>query len=412
MQKLEVAVMFMQDQFNDVEFLYPGRIDIGTLISGSSVEPFSEDTIDFLNQLSSSLYKRPDIRDYPDIGTFAFFCRRSNILLNKKRYNHDALRLGRGIVFHITPSNVPLNFAYSFVAGLLAGNINIVRVPSAKFKQIDIICETIKRIAEDQTFRSVTSRIALVRYDRRSKATDAFSSVCDVRVIWGGDNSIEDIRKSRIPARSFDLTFADRYSLCIINADFLVIETDLEKLVSGFYNDTYLFDQNACSSPHLIIWTGKARNIEHAKDLFWSKLYDLVKDIYTFQPIMSVDKLTAFYNQVVSLGNSHKAKMPDNLIWRIKLDNLPGNIDNFRCSSGYFYEYTAGSLNELSSIINRKYQTLSYYGFTKVYLIDVFRAIKPSGIDRIVPVGKTTDFSLIWDGYDLIRTLSRECDVR
>ncbi len=404
--------MFMQDNLNDVEFLYPERIDLGVFTSGSLVEPFSEDTIDFLNHLSSSLYKRPDIREYPDIGTFAFFCRKSNMLLNKKRYNNDTLRLGRGIVFHITPSNVPLNFAYSFVAGLLAGNINIVRVPSARFKQIDIICETIKRIAENQFQDSIAKRIAFVRYDRRSKATDAFSSVCDVRVIWGGDNSIEEIRKSLIPARSFDLTFADRYSFCIINADFLVHHDDLEKLVTGFYNDTYLFDQNACSSPHLIIWVGEIRNIELAKEMFWSKLHNLVKDNYKVQPLVSVDKLTTFYNQVVLTGNSHLTKMPDNLIWRIKLDTLPGNIDNFRCSSGYFYEYTAGCLNELSSVINRKYQTLSYYGLTKEYLIDVFRAIKPSGIDRIVPVGKTTDFSLTWDGYDLIRTLSRECEVR
>jgi hypothetical protein len=34
-----------------------------------------------------------------------------------------------------------------------------------------------------------------------------------------------------------------------------------------------------------------------------------------------------------------------------------------------------------------------------------------NGIDRIVPIGKTTDFNLIWDGYDLINVLSRECMV-
>ena len=27
--------------------------------------------------------------------------------------------------------------------------------------------------------------------------------------------------------------------------------------------------------------------------------------------------------------------------------------------------------------------------------------------DRIAPVGHTMDFALTWDGYDLIRTLSR-----
>jgi hypothetical protein len=30
-----------------------------------------------------------------------------------------------------------------------------------------------------------------------------------------------------------------------------------------------------------------------------------------------------------------------------------------------------------------------------------------SGIDRIVPVGKALDMGVIWDGYDLIRTMSR-----
>ena len=31
--------------------------------------------------------------------------------------------------------------------------------------------------------------------------------------------------------------------------------------------------------------------------------------------------------------------------------------------------------------------------------------MKLLGIDRVVPFGKTTDFDLIWDGYDLIYTL-------
>ena len=31
-------------------------------------------------------------------------------------------------------------------------------------------------------------------------------------------------------------------------------------LINNFYNDTYLVDQNACSSPHLILWQGKRIN--------------------------------------------------------------------------------------------------------------------------------------------------------
>lgn len=40
---------------------------------------------------------------------------------------------GRGVAFHIAPSNVAVNFAFSLAAGLLTGNANIVRLSSKPF---------------------------------------------------------------------------------------------------------------------------------------------------------------------------------------------------------------------------------------------------------------------------------------
>jgi hypothetical protein len=34
------------------------------------------------------------------------------------------------------------------------------------------------------------------------------------------------------------------------------------------------------------------------------------------------------------------------------------------------------------------------------------------GVDRIVPIGKTMDFDLIWDGYDLIERFTRTIDLK
>ena len=34
------------------------------------------------------------------------------------------------------------------------------------------------------------------------------------------------------------------------------------------------------------------------------------------------------------------------------------------------------------------------------------------GIDRIVPIGQALNIGVIWDGYDLIRKLSRIIEVR
>ena len=51
------------------------------------------------------------------------------------RPNNNELRLGVGLAFHITPSNMPTNFAYSLLFGLLSGNSNIIKVPSRKFPE-------------------------------------------------------------------------------------------------------------------------------------------------------------------------------------------------------------------------------------------------------------------------------------
>ena len=402
----------MQKNFKDVEFLYPRDFDIDWFVQKSPMEPFSKESIEYLNALFKTLNKDHRIKNHPDVATFAFFCRKANIVnLKKKHFTEGVLRLGKGIVFHIAPSNVPVNFAYSLICGLLAGNINIIRVPSKNFEQVDIICDAINKLAEENSHQEISSKLVLVRYDRQNSATKLFSSICDVRIIWGGDSTIEQIRMNQLPPRSFDVTFADRYSLCVINADQYINEDKPEKIALGFYNDTYLFDQNACTAPHLVIWLGSDENVKAAKKIFWNNLYQILKTRYSVQPVIAVDKLTSFYNQSAKMGEVRKIATTDNLIWRIELKDLVKEIDEYRCTSGYFSEYHASSIHELSKIVNKKYQTLSYYGLSKEELSSFILEEKPNGIDRIVPIGRTSDFSLTWDGYDLINVLSRECSI-
>ncbi len=403
----------MNKNFKDLEYVFPKEIDFEEFVKKSSFEPFAEEAVNYLHSLSSELIKDPNTRNYPDVATFAFFCRRANIIsIKNKQQLNDVLRLGRGLIFHIAPSNVAVNFAYSLVSGLLAGNLNVVRVPSNNFFQIEIICKAMERVRNKTEHEFISSRIALVRYERKNTATSHFSSICDARVIWGGDETISQIRENKLPPRSFDITFADRYSLCVINADKYINEKTPKKIAEGFYNDTYLFDQNACTAPHLLIWLGTKDNVNRSKIIFWDCLYDYVKLNYSVQPVIAVDKLTSFFNQSIYMKQITKSFMPDNSIWRVELKKLMKNIDEYRCSSGYFSEYHASSLSEINSIINRKYQTLSYYGISKDRLNEFVQHEKPIGIDRIVPIGKTPDFSLNWDGIDLIKTLSRVIEIK
>lgn len=91
---------------------------------------------------------------------------------------------------------------------------------------------------------------------------------------------------------------------------------------------------------------------------------------------------------------------------------LQENIDDFRCAGGYFTEYSAHTLDEVVPIIKNKYQTLAYYGFEHEILMDFVLRNRIGGIDRIVPLGETTAFSLTWDGYNLINQMSRIVSVK
>jgi|ERR1035437_38672 hypothetical protein len=410
MQKSEAVAILMQLNLTEITFLFPQDMELDTVRSLPPDEIFSDLSVSFLSALSSVLTKNQLTKSYPDVATFAFFCRKANILANKRKYEGDAIRLGRGVVFHITPSNVPVNFGYSMVAGILSGDVNIVRVPSEHFEQVDIICRAIEQVTDLPEFVIFKKRLFLVRYDRQSSVTTVLSSLCDVRIIWGGDETIAQIRQSVLPPRSFDVTFADRYSLAAINADALINETNLGKLAEGFYNDTYLFDQNACSAPRLVLWTGTKENIIEGKNLFWEAVQKRLEQ-YKLSSILSMDKLSALYWQSTQCEGIQRVKLKDNKLWRIHISNLSPDIDKYRCAGGYFLEYEAASLNELKEIVNRKYQTLAYYGYSREELSDFVKFNRLNGIDRIVPFGKTTDFDLVWDGYDLIRSLSRECSI-
>lgn len=384
-----------------------------TINNAKPLIPFNDSVMEFLNELSLMILQNKECKEYSDIVTFAFWCRKASLTGIKEQYKNDKIRLGRGIVFHITPSNVPINFAYSLVAGLLAGNLNIVKVSSKEFKQVDLIRNCISKLLENEQFNFLSDYINIIKYANEKETTDYISNLCDVRIIWGGDDTINEIRKSLLKPKAFDVTFTDRYSICLINADKYINEeySDLEspiRIGKYFYNDVYLFDQNACTSPHLILWYGNKENIEKAKNTFWSILYDIVKDKYEIQPSSVIDKYTALCDCSIKLSDITIESLIDNRIMRIKLETLPEDIDTFKQHSGYFFEYTINKLDDLSNIINRKYQTLSYYGFKKEQLEILMLKISPLGIDRIVPIGKSLDFSLTWDGYDLINSLSRE----
>ena len=400
----------METVLEEVDFLVGEKFDTVDLLNQHSFDVFSDVTLSFLSDISKELLNSPFVRKYPDVATFAFYCREANLKVIKMSYSAEIkYQIGRGILFHIAPGNVPVNFAYSMVAGLLSGNINIVKVPSNNFEQISIIVNAINKVLTFEKYKTFFSnRLYIVKYNRESNATAFFSKICDIRIIWGGDQTIDEIRKFPISSKSIEVTFSDRYSIAIINAKSYLKIQDKSKIALDFYNDTFLFDQNACTSPQTVYWIGLIEDVKLAQDVFWQNLHIVLDEKkYQLQPISSVDKLTMFYTQSISYGDIELEPQTSNLIWRIKNSTIHEDIDLYKCNCGYFNEVVISSLVEITPVISRKYQTIGYLGFKKDELEIWIKNNRPLGVDRIVPIGRTMDFSLIWDGYDLVNILSR-----
>lgn len=381
-----------------------------TALSSPPRKIFDDKVMDYLGRVSEVILHDPQARQYSDVITYAFYVRRVNLNKLKEKYGSKSAKyIGRGLTFHIAPSNVAINFAYTMTVGLLAGNLCIVKASSKKFAQTRIVTQAFKNVLEDAEFRDLIPYVNVVEYARdKQEITEYFSSICNVRIIWGGDVTIGSVRRALIPPRAFDVTFADRYSICVIKAEKVLSCENRESLAKNFYNDTYLYDQNACSSPRLLYWMGDVETVTEAQELFWQAVWEFIRDRYHLETVVAVDKYTALCRAAIDLDILEVPVMRDNLIMRVKLEKLNRSIPEYQAAGGYFYEYRGDGLEELAQVVTEKFQTLSYYGMDKEELLCFVMEHGLKGIDRIVPVGKTADFDLIWDGYHLIRTLSRE----
>jgi hypothetical protein len=375
--------------------------------------PYDSLVCEFLSDLSNNLMHDSVAKTFSDVMAFAFFCRKANIMRLKKEFFETRARLGLGIVFHITPSNIPVNFAFSYVFGLLAGNSNIVKLPPKTFPQAISIISAVERVLSAEKYHKISESTVFMQYDPDDNLTSLFSSVCDARIIWGGDETIKTIRRVPVPVRSIDIAFADRYSFCVMSAEAVcrLDKQELRRLSACFYNDTYVMDQNACSSPHLIVWLGESAESSAASLRFWQSLYEETAVRYTFNPVIAVDKLTVLCENAIDYPFVAGVKRYENLLYVIKLSSLPESVDLFRGKCGYFYEYCAASLDVIAPIINKKVQTITYYGVSREALKSFVDEYQPQGVDRFVPVGSALNISVIWDGYDLVRTLSRIIDI-
>ena len=343
-----------------------GNTSVEKIINERPFEIFSKDVIKLFSLISKDILNYKKINSFPDLASYGFFCREINLNNIKKKYHyHTSERGGRGLALHFTPSNVPLNFAYSLFFSLITGNVTIIRIGKNNYEQTKIFLKFLKKRLDTKLFSSLSKKVLIINYEKNYEINNYLSKNCEIRIIWGGDNSINEIRKSKIEPHTYELTFPDRYSLCIISSSAYLNSHNHKNEAIKFYNDTLTFDQNACTSPRLIIWNGTKKINSKARLKFWKYYEKIIKNKkYLFKEGTIIQKIKSQYSSAIELGGINPSLSKDNYVKNSIIKIFPNNLENFNAPGGFFLEYHCNDLNIIKNKLSTKIQTITSIGFS------------------------------------------------
>jgi hypothetical protein len=397
------------------------EVDVAELVqrigdaSLPSLAPFDPATLSFCEELSRQLFRHPVARSYPETQALAFWMRKSQLQKLQQEFaslsTQDTLLVPRGVVFHGPPANVDTIFVYSWLFSVLAGNRNIVRLSTRSSEQVETICQVYNELLASAP-EAVRQSTVMVRYGHDAAITGALSAACQVRVIWGGDGAINNIRSVPIPPRSKEITFADRYSWSVIAAEAYLRAHDAKKneIASQFYLDIYSFSQMACSSPRILVWHGGESQCQEAGGEFMRRLRDeITRRSHVADVSVAMRKLLfsceASLDQPVSAMQSY-----GNELTILQLDAL-SRMNRDHCGGGLLFQCYLSDLEQLVEYFDGRDQTLTYFGFEKEAMQSLARKLNGRGLDRIVPIGQALNFHRFWDGYDLMGEMTKRVFV-
>ncbi|MFI9589576.1 acyl-CoA reductase [Nonomuraea sp. NPDC052265] len=386
----------------------PGASPVGVedllaqLRQGVTLEVGDERMRAFLAAFGKRLLRPALARRHPELGSLGFFLRPSELARTLEGLRTSHVRVPRGLVFHLPPANVDTVFVYSWALSALMGNRNVVRLSPRAGAVAEVIIDTLREsLADADPVVAATQRI--VSYDRRAEAVTAgLSAACDLRVIWGGDDTVREVRRHPLAPHARDLTFPDRSSFAVVNAAAWLCAPRAARVAAaeGFVNDSYWFDQAACSSPRTVFWVGADGDCEAARGDFTEQVSRVLAGRgWDVDAAMAVEKRVSVYGLAAD-GLVDLIEFRGNALANVTLAAAAAMPRRW-LGAGTFAHARVRTLAELIPMVERKDQTLTHFGFSLGELEDLARGLAGRGVDRMVPVGSALSFHRVWDGVDL-----------
>lgn len=351
----------------------------------TQVAAFFSERIAFLSALSKKLLSD----DYSAaLKALGFWLRESQLNQWQQEYSNDdkVILAPIGRVFIVSPSNVEGLFAYSWALSYLMGNQTVVRVSEQLTDDQQALFELLDSL-DKQT--SGLSEQAFISYDKRSDWTRTLSHWCQLRMLWGSDQSIGSIRQIVLPAQAQEWVFPDRYSVSVLHlteAD----KTKLPKLAEGFARDVSTYQQQACASPKWVFWYQTDQALQQQ---FWQAVDACIGHTFSRN-----EKLIASqYLCAVGANGIHQGALSV-----VESDQIIGQEHLLIGAVG---QTQTSAIRAISECFPMNVQSISVYGLSDEQKQALTYC---SSVRQFVPLGQALQFDMIWDGVELPNLLTRK----
>ena len=314
----------------------------------------------------------------------------------------------RGLVCHWLAGNVQILGMFALVQSILSKNVNLLKVSSRdegvftdilnEFKGVEYTTEDGHAISGDDLLKT----ISVIYFSRHAgKLGEEMSKQADVRIAWGGRESVEAV--TNYPSRydSETVVFGPKLSFSVIAKEELSSIQEAKKLARKVSVDVSVFDQTGCASPHnLYIEEGGAVSPEEFIDILGDSMKKT--EVQIPKPLMTPEQVSQIHSIRGVYDFKGEVKGSDTMSWTLLLDELD-EIDK-PVYSRVLFAHKVKSIFDSLKHIDENTQTIGIAAPTEIALRYATEATK-RGVMRLPLIGRMLNFEMPWDGVFLFDRL-------
>lgn len=310
-----------------------------------------------------------------------------------------------GIVGHWPAGNVEIQPILSMTCALLGGNAVLVRVPS---DLVEVTRQLMERWPQGEANRILTQRIRLVAFDHaRQDLQEAMAQAVDGAMIWGGKESVLNVRALPFPHWARLAVFGPRLSVAAMDAATWNDSQERGAWCQRLARDVWQFDQQACSSPQALFLEKRAGSSTAEFVSALRRAFETENRAHP-RPAIHAALTSAICQARASWlldDAAREAVFPKGPDWTLLLgsgSDLPQPTQGKTLTL-----LEVDDLSEPVSKFDGNVQTLGLAMADARKEAALADLAAKRGVDRVVKLGRMHVFVPPWDGVDLIRPMVR-----